>query len=241
MPRMSRLELAGIPMHVVQRGNDRQACFRADADRRRYLEYVREAAARCGCAVHAYALMTNHVHLLLTPHEAGATSVMMQTLGRRYVAAFNLRYARTGTLWEGRFRSSLVGSASYVLACYRYIELNPVRAGIVGSAGDYSWTSYGANALGRDDPLITPHDAYVALNDGSGRTDAYRQLVAAALDERELLEIRAHLQQGRAYGPESFRIDIEARLERCVRLRGRGHQPAAPADAERLARRILRK
>ena len=149
MARHPRLDLPGIPQHVVQRGNDRQACFAAPIDCGQYLQELREAAAKHGCAIHAYVLMTNHVHLLATPAEAGAMSRMMQAVGRRYVGSFNARYRRTGTLWEGRFKAALVGPSAYALACYRYIELNPVRASMVADPADYPWTSYQANALGR--------------------------------------------------------------------------------------------
>src|SRR5207342_769567 len=131
MARLPRLDLPGIPQHIVQRGNDRQPCFADNADYLRYRQELGEAAFKHGCALHAYVLMTNHVHLLVTPAEPGAASRMTQAIGRRYVASFNARYRRTGTLWEGRFKSALVDSEHYVLACYRYIELNPVRAAIV--------------------------------------------------------------------------------------------------------------
>jgi REP element-mobilizing transposase RayT len=141
MARLPRLDLPGIPQHIVQRGNDRQACFADAADYLRYRQELGEAALRYGCALHAYVLMTNHVHLLTTPHEPGGVSRMMQAIGRRYVGGFNARYRRTGTLWEGRFKSALVDSEHYALACYRYIELNPVRAGIVTSPRDYRWST----------------------------------------------------------------------------------------------------
>lgn len=142
MPRPPRPDLPGVPQHVIQRGNDRQACFFQPNDYLTYLTLLYEASQRHGCAIHAYVLMTNHVHLLVTPGEARAVSCMMQTLGRNYVAHVNVRYRRTGTLWEGRYKSCLVDSQNYVLACYRYIELNPVRAGMVGTAAEYQWSSH---------------------------------------------------------------------------------------------------
>lgn len=152
MARQPRFDLPGVPQHIVQRGNDRQPRFADTAGYLRYRQELGEAARKHGCTLHAYVLMTNHVHLLATPAEPGGISRMMQAIGRRYVAAFNARYRRTDTLWEGRFKSALVDSERYVLACYRYIELNPVRAGMVAAPGDYRWSSYHANADGRTEP-----------------------------------------------------------------------------------------
>ena len=241
MPRMPRLWLEGFPLHVVQRGNDRQACFRADGDRRHYLALLRDLSRRYDCSIHAYVLMSNHVHLLMTPHRRGGASSMMQTLGRRYVGAFNARYVRTGTLWEGRFKSSLVGGAAYVMACYRYIELNPVRAGMATAPSEYRWSSYRANAMGHDDPLVTPHEAYLALGERGERLDAYRNLVTQALADDMLDAIRANLQQGRALSPNDMQTGLEARTGQCVRLRSRGHQPGEAPNARVVMSRILRK
>ena len=163
MPRQHRLDLAHVAQHVIQRGNDRRPCFFAEGDYARYLDELREIALREGCAVHAYVLMTNHVHLLMTPTEAGQIARVMQALGRRYVRFINDRYHRTGTLWEGRYKACLVDSETYLLTCYRYIELNPVRAAMVAEAGDYPWSSYGRNAMGRADRLVHLHASYLAL------------------------------------------------------------------------------
>ena len=161
MARLPRIDLPGIAQHIVQRGNDRQSCFAEPGDYGGYLQELREAAMKHGCAIHAYVLMTNHVHLLATPQSEGAISRMMQAIGRRYVACFNARYRRTGTLWEGRYKAALVGSSRYALACYRYIELNPVRAHMVRTPTEYPWSSHGHNALGLKQALITPHCAYM--------------------------------------------------------------------------------
>src|SRR4051812_23176241 len=144
MPRRARLSLPNIPWHIIQRGNNRAVCFAAEADYRRYLDELAELSKRFGCAVHAYALMTNHVHLLLTPDEAEGPGLLMKHLGQRYVQHVNRAYGRSGTLWEGRFRSCLTQSEDYLLACQRYIELNPVRAGMVRHPRDYRWSSYHA-------------------------------------------------------------------------------------------------
>ena len=152
MARIPRIDLPGIAQHIVQRGNDRHACFADDADYLHYRQELGEAALKHDCTLHAYVLMTNHVHLLVTPQVPGASSRMMQAIGRRYVGCFNARYRRTGTLWEGRFKSALVDSERYALDCYRYIELNPVRAGMTSTAFDYRWSSHGHNACGIQDP-----------------------------------------------------------------------------------------
>ena len=201
MARPPRLELPDVPLHVVQRGNNRAACFFNDVDRRFYLKCLREAAASRGCAVHAYVLMTNHVHLLVTPPEEGAVGAMMQDIGRRYVRVINTLHGRTGSLWEGRFKSSLIDSERYLLTCHRYIEANPVRAGMVAHAAHYAWSSYGHFAGTRADASITEHPLYLAL----GRSESDRRAAFAALSnqplaERELEQIRAAINTESASG-----------------------------------------
>ena len=173
MARQPRIDLPGIPRHVVQRGNDRHACFADERDYRSYLIELHDAAHKHDCAVHAYVLMTNHVHLLVTPSRQGTLSRMMQAIGRRYVGCFNARYRRTGTLWEGRYKAALVDSERYVMGCYRYIELNPVRARMVPTPTDYRWSSHAHNAHGEHSAMLTPHASYLKLgstpqNKGSG-------------------------------------------------------------------------
>lgn len=234
MARQPRLDLPGIAQHVVQRGNDRGACFAAPVDYGQYLQELREAATKHGCAVHAYVLMTNHVHLLVTPTEPGAISRMMQAVGRRYVGSFNARYRRTGTLWEGRFKAALVDTARYALTCYRYIELNPVRAHMVESLSDYPWSSYHANALGQPNPLLTPHEAYLALDENNAtREVAYRAWVNDTFDEAELAELRQHTQQQRAWGSDRFRQQVEALTQRAATVRPRGRPRKAPSAKEK--------
>ena len=232
MPRLPRLDFAGIPQHVVQRGNDRQACFAADVDYLRYRHDLADAARRFGCAIHAYVLMTNHVHLLLTPAEKGGVSATMQALGRRYVAYFNTRYRRTGTLWEGRYKACLVDSERYVLTCYRYIELNPVRARMIDRPDAYRWSSYACNALGQADWLIQPHPAYLALGiETSTRCAAYTALVAAGICTAQVDEMRQYLHQQRAYGGADFQAQIQALSGRHAGVRARGGQ-RKPISAE---------
>lgn len=215
MPRQPRLDLAGVPQHVVQRGNDRQPCFFQDIDRIRYLDELREICFREDCAVHAYVLMTNHVHLLMTPRACGQVARIMQALGRRYVRYINDRYHRTGTLWEGRYKACLVDSETYLLRCYRYIELNPLRACMVASPVEYRWSSYACNAEAEANPLIRPHMSYLKL--GAPRAErcaACSALVEQAITPDELDSIRLHLQRQHAYGTERFRTAVEAQLSR---------------------------
>ena len=191
----------------------------------RYLQDLREAGLKFGCRIHAYALMTNHVHLLVTPPAAGAVSRMMQTVGRRYVRYINDAIGRTGTLWEGRYKSSLVDSERYVLACYRYIELNPVRAGMVAEPTDYPWSSYGCNARGQDDPLLTPHPVYLQIaGEIEERRALYRELVSQALADEDIDAIRQYVQRQRALGSGKFQAEIEQQLQRRAGL-GRPGRP----------------
>lgn len=205
MARPPRLDLPDVPQHIVQRGNNRGACFFEDSHRRLYKALLREAAAAADVAIHAYAQMTNHIHLLATPRRAGGVSAMMQALGRRYVPWINKDLDRCGTLFQGRFSTSLVHSERYLLCCYRYIELNPVRAGLAAVPEGYPWSSYRCNALGHPDELIVPHPVFTALGrTPEARQALYRAFVAegVAADERDA--IRSHLRQGRALGPAEF-------------------------------------
>ncbi len=205
MPRRPRLQFAEIPLHIVQRGINREPCFFAEEDYHCYFHWLEDAARDCGCAIHAYVLMTNHVHLLLTPAENGSAARLMQSLGRRYVQYINRFYRRTGSLWEGRYKSSLVQVETYLLACYRYIELNPVRAGMVADPGQYRWSSYRANGLGQPDPRLTPHALYLAQGRGADeRTHAYRALFRPHLDAEAAADIRQALQLGMPVGQNRF-------------------------------------
>ncbi len=217
MPGRARLSIAGIPWHIIQRGNNRSACFYADEDYHRYLDTLNEQAERYGCRVHAYVLMTNHVHLLITPEHIDSAALMMKNLGQRYVQYINRRYKRSGTLWEGRFRSCLAQSTGYVLACYRYIELNPVRANMVRHPGDYPWCSYRVNAEGRESELITPHEEYLALATcNQSRQSAYRDLFNEHLDVEFVEDIRASTNGNFALGGERFKRELSILLQRRV-------------------------
>ena len=223
MARRPRLSIAGVPQHVIQRGNNRQATFFADEDYLLFLAYLGEAARKHGCSVHAYVLMTNHVHLLVTPNEPDAVSRTMQDVGRRYVQYVNFTYRRSGTLWEGRFRASLVDTQHYFLTCARYIELNPVRAGIAKAPEDYPWSSYRYYAFGQENGLLSAHAEYRAL--GSTETErhsAYRGLFRSVVDETGFQEIRETVNRGWPLGSERFKDEIEAALERATRPPQRG-------------------
>jgi len=236
MARRSRLRIAGVPQHVIQRGNNRQATFFAERDYRFYLACLREAACRHDCSIHAYVLMTNHVHLLATTNQPEAMSLVMRDLGRSYVQYVNFTYRRTGSLWEGRFKSSLVDTQRYFIACCRYIELNPVRAGVVNRPENYRWSSHGFYALGRADALLTAHDEYSALGENdAARQRAYRQLFCSQEDASGLEEIRHAVNRGWPLGSDHFKDQIERALKRAARppKRGRPAVPRNSADVQR--------
>ena len=241
MPRKARFFVADVPTHVVQRGNNRQAIFFADNDYRVYLGWVGEASERYGCEVHAYALMSNHVHLLVTPQDAVALSRMMQYVGRRYVPYVNHEYGRSGTLWEGRFKASLVQGQRYLFSCYRYIELNPVVAGVVNVPGEYPWSSFRCNALGQENRYIKAHAEYLSLgSSGEDRRSAYQSLFAEQVDEKLVEELRACVQTGTPFGNDRFREQIERTLGRKVGYsrRGRPRRPGDNADSLTLDRQL---
>ncbi|NML63165.1 transposase [Massilia sp. RP-1-19] len=191
MARRARLFRSDVPLHLIQRGHNRDVCFSAEVDRLVYLNMLKECADKAACAIHAYVLMTNHVHLLLSPSAPESGARMMKALGQRYVQYFNRRYERSGTLWEGRYRSCIVENEYYFLTCQRYIELNPVRAAIVSHPGAYSWSSYRANAEGIPNALVTPHDLYRRLaHEPTDRQAAYRELFANEIDSDILTLLR---------------------------------------------------
>lgn len=220
MPRHARLRLAGLPLHIIQRGNNRNACFTADSDYRLFLALIDELAQRFGCELHAYVLMTNHAHLLMTPRDPEGASRLMKHLGQRYVQYVNRIHHRTGSLWEGRFRSSVVDSDGYLLRCHRYIECNPVRAGMVSDPAEYPWSSYHANAGGAKDELLTPHPRYLALGtDEATRRVAYLQIFEGEMTPSELARIRDAANGGFALGSETFLGEVERVLGRPARRR----------------------
>ena len=211
MVRLPRYALPGQPQHVIQRGNNRSTVFRDSRDFQRFQRDLVDVCARHACDVHAYVLMTNHFHLLMTARGAGGVGRAMQSLGRRYVGYFNRRHGRSGTLWEGRYRSVPIDSERYLFTCYRYIEQNPVRAGIANHPAKYRWSSFHANALGRMDPIVTPHQRYLALgNDELDRLGIYRAICDVPFDNSTLAEVRSSIHKGWALGDSHFRDEVTA-------------------------------
>jgi putative transposase len=215
MARLHRMDVPGIAQHVIVRGVDRQPCFFADADYETYLAMLRASAAGSDCAVHAFVLMSNHVHLLVTGGVAGAVSATMHRTGLRYVGHVNRSYKRTGTLFEGRFRSSLVQTERYLLTCMRYIELNPVRAQMVARPDDYRWSSFRSNAGLAPPGWLVSHDVYRSLGRSAlERVEEYRALFGAALDPDDLAAIRLHANKCCALGDARFQELIAAMVSR---------------------------
>jgi len=226
MPRRSRINLADVPQHIIQRGNNRQATFFAEEDYRRYLDWLSDASKKYNCRIYAYVLMTNHVHLLASSVRPYGLSLMMQYLGRYFVRYINHVHRRTGTLWEGRFKGGLVGTETHFLRCCRYIECNPVRAQMVRRPGDYPWSSYRNHALGVPDPLLAAHEEYQRLGDSDeDRQRAYRELFRTELDAEELTEIRDTANRGWPLGSDRFKDEIERALQCAARPPKRGRPP----------------
>jgi len=231
MPRNARRKVAEIPVHIVQRGVDRCATFRSQDDYVLYLGLLNELAPLFTCAIHAYVLMTNHVHVLLTPATADGPSNLMKHLGQRYVQSFNRAHERTGPLWEGRFRSHLVDDGAYLFRCHRYIELNPVRAGMVSQPWEFPWSSYRHNAGLDSSILITAHRRYTELGPThADRTARYRSYFESPPTESELAEIRHAINSGSAFGSSQFLSDLELRLGRRARARSRGRPRRAAGN-----------
>lgn len=225
MPRQSRLVVPGQSLHVIQRGHNRSPVFFDEDDYGIYLRCLSEASRTHRCDIHAYVLMTNHVHLLLTPSDHDSVAKVMQSVGRRFVQYINSRYGRTGTLWDGRYKSTLIHSDRYLLKCSHYIELNPVRAGIVIHPGAYKWSSYQSNANGLPDQLLVAHPVYLALGETpSVRQQNYRSLAEDNLDDATLETIRNATNKGWPLGDEKFKNNLEAALKRRLRPLPRGGQ-----------------
>lgn len=215
MARLARVAPVGVPQHIIQRGNNRQICFGSDDDFVVYLGWLKEYSTKYSVDVHAWVLMSNHVHLLCTPQAENAISQMMQALGRQYVRYFNYTYKRSGTLWEGRYKSCLVDAERYLLELYRYIELNPIRASMVEDPASYVWSSYQINALGKASSLCTPHNLYMRLGvDASERMQAYRDLFKSHVAGELLNDIRQAARTGMALGHERFKQKIEVLTNR---------------------------
>lgn len=223
MPRKPRMYMAGVPCHVIQRGNNRDACFYAEQDYLFYPECLRDAARRYRVDVHAYVLMTNHVHLLMTPDNSEGISQVMQSLGRRYVQYINREYQRSGTLWEGRHKASTIDAEGYLSTCMRYIELNPIRARMVEHPAEYRWSSYRFNALGESSLFLRPHSVYAALDPDKARcAHYYRCLFKHQLDTQDIHAIRQAARFSTPLGNDRFRKQVEVALGRSIGYTRRG-------------------
>jgi putative transposase len=231
MARLPRLTVPGYPHHIIQRGNNRQPIFAGVRDYERLLAILEEYARANAVAIHAYVLMSNHFHLLATPETAEGIPQMMQAVGRQYVRYFNRAQARTGTLWEGRYRSTLIQAERYLLACMVYIDLNPVRAGMVGEPSEYPWSSHSHYTGKRSDRLVTPHPLYWELgNTPFARELAYGELVRAGLGREQELALTNSAMQGWALGQPDYVADLQQRTQRRV-IKGRPGRPPLPPKA----------
>ena len=209
MARSVRLDVPGYPQHIIQRGNNRNVCFFRDSDYLAYKEFLGLALEKSGCSLHAYVLMRNHVHLLVTGHFKGSAAILMQSLGRRYVRYINRNRKRTGTLWEGRYKSSLIETDRYLLTCYRYIEMNPVRAAMVTRPEHYLQSSHLHHINIRFDPLIDDHSLFRSLGQSAHeRAYRYRKMFERHLDEKAVSQIRSNTNRGRVLGSETFSREI---------------------------------
>ncbi len=229
MPRKPRANPIGIPQHLIQRGNNRQACFTSEQDFIAYAGWLKDYAKKFRVEIHAWVFMTNHVHLLCTPQETNAISQMMQSIGRQYVRYFNYTYKRSGTLWEGRYKSCLVQTEDYLIQLYRYIELNPVRANMVDDPCEYQWSSYQVNALGKVSALCTPHPTYLAIHPTEkARQTCYRALFKHHLDTQIVEDIRQATNKGMAIGNDKFKDEIEKLTGTKMRPQKIGRPPKQP-------------
>ncbi|MBS1255596.1 MAG: hypothetical protein MAG581_01405 [Deltaproteobacteria bacterium] len=218
MARLQRATPAGIPVHLLQRGNNSQACFNNSGDFSAFLWWLREYSEKFEVEIHAWALMENHYHLLCTPQTDAGLSRMIQAIGRQYVRYFNSQNQRTGTLWEGRFRSCLVQPEQYLLDVYRYIEMNPIRTALVSQPADYSWSSFQINAFGKPSALCKPHAEYLKLGETKAeRAEKYQAKCENDLNDKMLDEIRNSTNKGLAIGDESFKIEVEKMTGRRLR------------------------
>jgi putative transposase len=232
MARLPRLTVPGYPHHIIQRGNNRQAIFSSNADYETLLGMLDEHSRQSKVAIHAYVLMSNHFHLLATPETSEAIPQMMQAVGRRYVRHFNQRQARSGTLWEGRYRSTLIQTERYLLACMAYIDLNPVRAGLVAEPGEYPWSSYAHYVGRRHDKLVSPHPLYWELgNTPFSREAAYAELVRTGISAEQQRALTDSALRGWALGEPDYVADLQKRTQRRV-SKGRAGRPTAVRLAE---------
>ena len=234
MARLPRLTLPGYPHHVIQRGNNRQAIFESNGDRQFLLNLLAENAEKFNVAIHSYVLMNNHFHLLATPQTSDGLPQMMQAVGRRYVRLFNDSRQRSGTLWEGRYKSTLIQSDRYLLACMVYIDLNPVRAGLVASPEEFAWSSYGHYAGLRVDPLITPHGLIWQLgNTPFAREAAYVELVRNGISDKEKADLTQSALRGWALGEGNFVNELQEKTSRRVNKSAAGRPKLVKTESKK--------
>jgi len=230
MARLPRFFVKGETLHIVQRGNNRNPIFCANHDCLYFLDCLQRARLEHGLVIHAYVLMTNHLHLLASPEHEASLPKTLQSVGRRYVQHFNYAYKRTGTLWEGRYRATLIDSERYLLTCMRYIELNPVRAGMVDHPANYPWSSYRSNAIGDRDSLLVPHEHYRRLGSSiEERQYAYRHLFRAQLPTADIDAIRDATQKAWVLGSDRFRTKIETLADRRATPLAKGRPSKDPS------------
>ncbi len=223
MARLPRIVIPNQPLHIMHRGNNRQAIFESDEDMIRIKEDIQHSLQKSHCYLHTYVIMTNHLHLLITPEDKTQLAVFMQSMANRYVRFFNAKHHRTGTIWEGRFKSCLVDSEQYLFTLYKYIEMNPIKAGMVEVLSDYPWSSYAYNALGQDDDLITEHSVYHALGDTTQqRCDAYKNLFDSLSLEKQNDQITQATLRGEVYGSDNFHHQIKKLISRPTVLSAHG-------------------
>jgi putative transposase len=235
MARLPRLTVPGYPHHVIQRGNNRQPIVLSDADRETLLGLITENALKYRVALHAYVLMDNHFHLLLTPETEDGVPQMMQAVGRRYVRYFNDLHHRSGTLWEGRYKSTLIQSESYLLACMTYMDLNPVRAGMVAQASDFVWSSHRHYSGLAQDRRLTPHTLYWGLgNTPFAREAAYAEMVRDGLSVQQQTRITGAALRGWALGDAGFVAELQKRTQRRVTESRPGRPVSQRKSAESL-------
>lgn len=229
MPRRARIIMPHVPVHLIQRGHNRHPCFFEECDFEYYLHWLEYFAGQFECEIHCYVLMNNHVHIATTPHEHDSLAHLMKSLNQRYVAHMNKVHQRTGTMWEGRFKSCLILDPDYFLTCMRYIELNPVRAGMVGHPREYRWSSYRANGEGSENSCITAHPAYLSLGqDELARRQAYRQLVAGPTDETAMTLLRRATNANHVVGNSSAMQELATSLSHRLPPGQRGRPKKGP-------------
>ena len=223
MARLPRIVIPNQPLHIIHRGNNRQDIFKSEDDIVRVKEDISNSLSKSDCSLHAYVIMTNHLHLLITPKSKEQLAVFMQSMANRYVLYFNAIHQRTGTIWEGRFKSCLVDSEHYLFTLYKYIEMNPVKANMVKDIADYKWSSYGHNASGQTDRLITEHLLYKELGKNTEqRCENYKKMFMQFNTIKQDSQITEATMRGEVLGSDSFHSKINRLISRVTKLSAHG-------------------